>query len=420
MWFDGRVRTQARPLALAAGALALWAIAKYWSLVTQVWRPNEYSDAYYYFLQCQKAASGGGLAGLLPEYPTPAAALLYLPYALGGVDHDAYRWTFLVGVVAVDALFVAVLLARGWTGAVVAWTVLETLSGRLALLRFDVLPAVLGALAVASLLRRRDAEASVFVVAGAAVKAWPAILAPLTLGDRRTRVRALATSAISAAVVAGASIAAAGWDRLLSPLFYQRDRGLQIEAVAATTGMLARLDGSGPQVVWTTWNAYELAGPGVQQSLANANLAAGLALVAFVGLGIRWLTQGSRPDAAAHLALFATSAFMVTSKALSPQYLLWLAAPVVVVLAHSLTDRRRISADGVRAVVSFVLVGVLVTLTAYLYPLHYDDLLAGARRPTEVLAVRNVGLLVFMAWSGAAAWAAARSERGSRGPAATG
>ena len=74
----------------------------------------------------------------------------------------------------------------------------------------------------------------------------------------------------------------------------------------------------------------------------------------------------------------------------------------------------------VRAVVSLVLVGVLVTLTAYLYPLHYDDLLAGARRPTEVLAVRNVGLLVFMVWSGAAAWAAARSDRGSRGPAATG
>ena len=40
-------------VALAAGALALWAIAKSWSLVTQVWRPNEYSDAYYYFLQCR-------------------------------------------------------------------------------------------------------------------------------------------------------------------------------------------------------------------------------------------------------------------------------------------------------------------------------------------------------------------------------
>ena len=411
MWFDERVRTTPARLSARLLLFGLWALAKYNSLLLHVWQPNEYSDTYYYFLQAQHAATtGGGLAVMTPEYPTPAAALLMIPWWLGGTGpgYDSYRWNFLVLVVGIDAAFALLLALRAGAGGVLAWTFYETLAGRLALLRFDVVPAVLAATALLLIFEKRDAAASPFVVLGAAIKLWPALLLPLTWADRRGRRRALAVGVLSTAAVLVASIAAAGTARLTSPLTYQRDRGLQIESVAATGPLLARLTDPAVSIFWSTWNAYEFAGPGVTEALRLADvlfLAGGVALVA---LFVRWFARGADLDAVAYLALFAIVAFMVGSKALSPQYLLWLAAPAAVVLGR--LDSLPTRLDAVAAALTASWVGVLVALTAYVYPLHYDDILnAAALRPVEVLAARNVLLVGFAVWTGVVAWRLSRN-----------
>ena len=403
------MRSTGEKLVQAAALFALWALAKYYSLVTHVWKPNEYSDTYYYFLQAEQAARGGGLAAMTPEYPTPAAALLMLPWWAGGTDYDTYRWNFLVLVVAVDAAFALLLALRTGAGAVLAWTLFETLSGRLALLRFDVIPAIAAATALLLILQRRPGTASPFVVAGAAVKVWPILLFPLVLADRRSRLRALAIGAGSAAVVLVGSLLVAGRDRLLSPLTYQRDRGLQIESVAATGAMVRRLTDPAYSIFWSEWNAFELAGPTVDQALRLADVAAVIALAAFAVLLLRWFLTGCPLDAAGHLALFAIAAFMVTSKALSPQYVLWLAAPAAVLLGEARDAPAR---HRVRAAVTTAWVTALAVLTAYVYPLRYDQILyANAPRPVFALAVRNVLLAAFVFW---AAWCAATASHRRR------
>lgn len=408
-------RSAGRRPAVAVGMVLLWAVAKWVALDAHVWRPDEYSDTYYYFLQCREAASGGGLAALAPEYPTPAAALLMLPWWLGAQDHEAYRLGFLVLVTAVDAAFVVLLAARTSAIGVVAWILLETLAGPVALLRVDVIPAALAGAAVLALLQRREPAAGVLIAVGAAAKAWPVLLAPLVLGDRSTRRPAALALGVTGGVLAVGSVAAAGWGRLWSPLVHQRDRGLQIEAVAATGPMLDRLGDPRLEVFWSSFNAYEIAGPGTDALLGAASGAAAVAVALFAVLLVAWFRAGSPPDAAAYLALFAIAAFMATSRALSPQYVLWLAAPAAALLG----DAWRSPADAARparATVTFVGVGVLVGLTALVYPALYDELLAGEAAPAYVLAARNALLVAFAAWCAAASLTAggAASRAGSR------
>lgn len=406
MWFDGRVRTRDR--IGAGGALfVLWALVKWVALQTYVWAPNEYSDTYYYFLQCQVAARDG-LAAMVPEYPTPAAALLYLPYLLGAQDYDSYRWGFLCLVVATDALFVLLLVTRASAGAVVAWIFLESLSGRLALLRFDVVPAVLAAAGVLLLTQRRPAHAAPLLALGVAVKARPALLLPLLFGPRDGRRRAGLSLAAAAAVLVAAAVALGGWPRLLSPLAYQRDRGLQIEAVAATPALLARLHDPAYEVVWSRWNAFEVSGPLVAPLLRATTVASVLGLAALAALFVAWFRRGARPEAAAHLALTAVALFMITSRALSPQYLLWLAALAVVVPGLA---RPADAASQSDATLTLAWTAVLLALTTLVYPLFYDDLLSGARAlPTWLLAARNAALVAFAA---RCAWLAVRPGPGS-------
>lgn len=399
MCFDGRVRSGVGKAAAVAVLLAVWAVAKYAALVRDVWTPNEYSDTYYYFLSAEAALKTAlPLASMTPEYPTPAAALLLAPYLAGGTGYDTYRWNFLVLVVGIDALFVLLLALRAGAAGVLAWTLLESIAGSLALLRLDVVPAVLAASGLLLLLARRDAAASPVLAAGAGVKLWPALLLPLALGDRRTRLAAATTGGLAAALLLGASVAAAGVGRLLSPLAYQSGRGLQIESVAATPGMLARLSQPGYGVAFTQWHAYELSGPGVELATSLATSAGYAVAVLLLFLYVWWFRAGTPADAAPYIALFAIAAFMASSKALSPQYLLWLAAPVAVLFGRSFSLARRPALDW-RAGVTLLAAVALLVLTTYVYPTHYDELLAGGvRAPVVALAARNVLLVAFAAW----------------------
>lgn len=439
MWFDEGVRTPLR-IVIGLALFAVWAAAKYRALLEHVWRPNEYSDTYYYFLQAEAAlASGRPLAVMTPEYPTPAAGLLLLPYLLGGEGYDAYRWNFLVLVVGVDALFAVLLIWRAGPVGLLSWTLLETLSGRLALLRFDVIPAVLAASAVLLLLRRRDAAASQFAVLGAAVKLWPALLLPLALGDRRTRERVAFRALAGGLLLVVLSIFAGGLERLLSPLIYQRDRGLQIESVAASMPMLARMSEPGYAVFWSKWNAYEITGPGVAGALAATTPASVVGIGLFAVLLARWYRAGAPPATSAHLALFSIAAFMVTSKALSPQYFLWLAAPAAALLGDAFDPPYEDAKPGqgnlprtaagsvvltggtdaarqVAGIATVVWVALLMMMTTYVYPKHYDALLHGTERSVvDVLVARNAALVAFMAWCAVASWVGSPPGRGPEG-----
>ena len=272
--------------------------------------------------------------------------------------------------------------------------------------RYDVLPALLTAAAVASALLGPAWAAGALMGLGTALKLYPAVLIPALLAwywfrnDRRGSLQAAA----SFLATAGAGVAA----YLLFPparaadlLAFQGSRGLQIESVLGSiVGLLATLHVvSKPSILFQD-GGYNLTG-------SAANVALGVAtpiellVLASVTLAIGWhfwrlreSGRGVRGSALPKAMLTLLLALLLTNRVFSPQYVIWL-IPLVV-----LVDAR----------VAW-LAGIAVVLTGAIFPFLYDGLLHGWLGPNLLLIMRNaVVLLLFVMMVGDLTRAPAHEE----------
>jgi hypothetical protein len=359
-------------------------------------------DVFYYWRKIA-AWSDVGLAGTLMEYPTPVVWILALPYGATGGSRVGYLIAFMALMLALDAAFTYALwrsAGRGHTPALDFWLVFVPLIGPLAYLRFDMVPAVLagGALLAA---RRRPWVTGALTGLGAAIKLWPALLIPAFLAHRSDRRRAGTTFLAVGVGLAAVSLLAGGWSRLVSPLTWQSDRGLQIESVWATPLMVARaVDPKRWVVDISRYQAYEIFGPGVGASLTVTSVATLAGLAAIALLWLRAFRAGTPSAVAIGIAILATVAVMtVTNKTLSPQYLLWLGGPMAALLVIGRPPLRgEDERTAIRRLV-WPLLG-LALATQLVYPALYDGLL-GRRGSalvvvsTLVTALRNLALVAF-------------------------
>jgi len=219
-----------------------------------------------------------------------------------------------------------------------------------------------------------------------------------------------------------ASLLYAGWDRLISPLTWQSDRGLQIESIYATPVMIARLFSRDTWTVYVSkYNAFEIAGPGTIFLTQVASVATILGGITMVVLYIGWLTRKERtPIEAGTLMIIATLIMIITNKTFSPQYMIWLGAPVAALLTISARHPELLPDQGhlfswiprpkhltqdehlvgpltlARHIAIWTL--ALTLLTQAIYPVLYSYLTT-IRWLTPlallVLALRNVGLAYF-------------------------
>ncbi|WP_281918354.1 glycosyltransferase 87 family protein [Nocardia sputorum] len=326
------------------------------------------------------------------QYPPGAGALLAVPWLLGG--GFGYNWLFFALVGAADASVLGLLIraARGDDSATAQagpwiWTVGVALLGRVCYGRFDL---IVAAAAVAALLwsTRRPAAAGAAAAAGVLLKMWPVVV---VLGLRR---RALThVSAATIGVGAAAAVALTAWaPGAWSFLEFQSKRGLQIESVAVTPLLIARLTHSGWAIVHR-YGADELTGPAVS-AVARGCVAATI-LGGTVLLVIWWRM---RPPAA-DLALAAVLIALLTSRVLSPQYLVWAVAVAAVCALDPRTTQR--------PVLLMVLATALVSQVEF--PFVYDRVATGSWPGVLVLTVRNSLLL------GATVWSVARLCRDTSG-----
>lgn len=398
------------------GIAFCWVALKLMSVWAWVVLPGEYGDTYYYFLGAQEAfAAGNGVRDAFTEYPTPAGALLLLPYALGYDDYESYRTVTVALTSTADAAFALLLGRRTGPAGVLAWLAVTTIAGQVALLRLDLLAAAAAGAAVLYALAGRSRTASVLVAVGTGLKLWPLVLAPLTLlAERGRRGLAIAWFVGTGALIVAGSLVAGGWDRLLSPLDYQTDRGLQIESVPATLPMHEWAARDGYRVWYSAFHAFEVEGPTVAAWLDVGRIAGVVALLGCLVLVGRWVWNGCDRGALGYLALTFVAAFIVTSRALSPQYLLWLAAPAVAVFASAWAGRPDDPGtspptvrDRVLAAVTLLAVLALTLLTTAIYPVFYGGLTginAVTPRALALLAARNLGLLALVVWTAFVAW----------------
>ena len=391
-WYDARRGGRA--------VVVSWVVTRLLVICLLAAKPFVVGDVYYYWRKIH-ALFDVGLARTLNEYPTPVVWILTLPYGAGLGRRRAYLIAFMVLMLVLDALFTRALYRVGerrHDRAIDFWLLFVLLVGPLSYLRFDILPAVLagGALLAA---RRRPWVTGALTGLGAAVKLWPALLIGSFLSYRRDRRPAGLAFVVVGFGLALVSLVFGGWTRLVSPLTWQSDRGLQIESIWATPLMVARAVRPGGWVVdISKYQAYEIFGPGVGPWVSVSTVATVIGLAVIVALFVlAFRADGATPVAVGFLVLATVAVMTITNKTLSPQYLLWLGGPMaaLLLLRHDASDGERSAID--RMAVQLL---VLAALTQLVYPLLYDGLLGRQGRgmvivSTVVTAARNLALVVF-------------------------
>src|SRR5512133_1443951 len=357
-------------------------------------------DVFYYQRKIN-ALFSAGLDRSLYEYPTPVVWILWLPYGASLGSRVGYLIAFVIFMLALDALFTYALwrsTGRRHDTTIDFWLIFVPFIGPLCYLRFDMLPAVLagGALLAA---RRRPWITGALTGLGAAVKLWPALLIGAFLSykpDRRPAGIAFVVVGFGLALI---SLIFGGWSRLLSPLTWQSNRGLQIESIWATPLMLARAAKPGQWIVdMSQYQAYEIFGPGVQPWITISSVATLLGLAVIILLTIRaFRHNGSTPVAIGFVIVAIVAIMTITNKTLSPQYLLWLGGPMGALLAFRprATPEEQPAIDRMAGQLL-----ILAILTQLVYPLLYDIYLGLQGQgmiifSTVVTAIRNLALVAF-------------------------
>ena len=351
-----------------------------------------------------------GLDRTLFEYPTPVVWILWLPYGASFGNRVGYLVAFVIFMLVLDALFTYALwraTGRRHNTAIDFWLIFVPLIGPLSYLRFDMLPAVLagGALLAA---RRKPWVTGALTGLGAAIKLWPALLIGAFLSYRADRRQAGITFVIVGFGLALISLIFGGWARLISPLTWQSNRGLQIESIWATPLMLARAVRPEHWLVdISQYQAYEIFGPGVATWITISNVATVLGLVVIILLTVRaFRYDGSTPVAIGFVIVATVAIMTITNKTLSPQYLLWLGGPMaglLVLRPHASPEEQ----TPINRMAGQLL--ILALLTQLVYPLFYDGYLGRQGEmmiilSTIVTAVRNIALMFFTVESCWLAW----------------
>lgn len=366
------------------------------------------SDVGYYLKEVATLPADPRLAAVMPEYPVPVVAVLAVPWLLGAKALWAYAGVFVASMLAVDAAVYAWLRRRGGPGATF-WLVFLPCLGPVVFFRFDlvVTALLLAALAPVTKTGTRAASGRGAALAGAtAVKVWPLVLLGPVLArlPRGRRLQALAWTLGWGAALALPGLLLTGWGRFFAPLGYQGDRGFELEAVLATPMMLERAFGAGAHQLASAFGAVQVDGPWV----AVTSVAAQGALVLFAlvagTLTVRLLRAASPTDEAVLLsALAIVAVLVVTNRVLSPQYVLWFAAPLALLGdGHAWWRRWGLA----------VAVATQLTFPVAFFALFDAD---GAllQPATLVLAARNLLLVVFCGWAVAVAWAATSNRPSS-------
>jgi hypothetical protein len=337
---------------------------------------------------------------------------LYIPYLLGFGTETGYVIAFILINLALDAAFTYSLWLKGGRmrgQAVLFWTLFMTFIGPTVYLRFDLATAIPCGWALMFLLRRHNFYAGGLVGLGAAFKLWPALLWPALLGgSRKHNVSATAGVAAVGATLVGASLLWGGWDRLLSPLSYQGDRGLQVESIWATVPMLERALGLGDYAVAISrWQAFEVWGSDVPFWTAAASVAGVLGYLMPLLVGATWWIRGKgRMFEATALMLATITGLIVSNKTFSPQYVIWLAptmAAAFAVLGVRSPSQPTYNSDRNRLKRLSTLMLSFTVLTTLVYPIGYSALvrdhvgaLAYLQLPvTLVLVARNCLVVWF-------------------------
>ncbi|WP_295854446.1 glycosyltransferase family 87 protein [uncultured Microbacterium sp.] len=374
-------------------------------------QPNEpMGDVYLVYEPWSRCALFGGFdvssctrsdawawPGITEKWIYPQLAFLPMTFAWVFAWAVGYTPAWAITVALFDLVAFVVLVGKGRsTGRVLAawfWLAAILLIGPVGLYRIDGITvpfAILGSI----WMLRRPFVASLLLSISVWMKVWPAaILAAGLIVVRRRLALIWGAVAVSLATIIPV-VALGGAPYVFGFVGDQTSRGIQMEApIGGLYMFLAAFYVPGSEVYYDGGVlTFQVTGPGAEPLIAAMTPIMLLTMVAVAVVGVRKMRRGATfLSLFPPLSLALVTAFIALNKVGSPQYYVWLFAPVVLGL---MIDRRRWYAFAGMTL-------VIAALTQWMYPLMYDGLMATHPNPfpVVVLEARNLLALVLLVWA---------------------
>ena len=278
------------------------------------------------------------------QYPPGAAFLILIPR----VGPGSYGASFVGLMLILDLVGLGLLALLGrrsgrYTGVWV-WLIAMPVLGAYSVLRFDLVPTVIG-IAALVVIHRRPALFGALAGLGAIIKVWPVVLLFGEWERRRLLVSGLAAVLVASLITLAAALC---FGDLSTFLTEQRHRGLQEEAVATAPWKLKELvtGEAAPRVLrfgsWEIPTATADAVAGVLEVLTVAALAAAALWWWFRARAIHdGRTDLTDASVSRDFVFTIVLLLVVTSRVLSPQFMLWLVGLAAVILTAGTTRLAR-------------------------------------------------------------------------------
>ena len=315
------------------------------------------------------------------EYPPGSIAIANVPYL---VTHEEYRLAFIAQSVAFDALglWAVYRLSRrrgSWWG-VAAWLGLLPLLGPVAFTRLDMAVAACIAWALERVEAGRWTRGGIWLGLGTVIKLTPGLMLPVVAiaAPRRWRPAAAFTAVVAVSVLPFLTDLPKLFDSIAG---YHLERGVHAESLWGSAALLARVTmGTSVEVVGA-FGASDISSRLDDSLKLLSNIAALVVLIDSV-LAAWHVRRGNGAQtvlvAGGYLVLLTA-----VGRVFSPQYLVWLVAPIAAGLAIAPRPLRW----------SAVLLAISIALAHLVYPVWFFDYMAVKGWAVAVGFARNLALL---------------------------
>jgi hypothetical protein len=307
------------------------------------------------------------------QYPPLAAVVFLLGYLIA---EKTVGFVFLALIA--DALIFLMLTKRAKQESnalpALIWVMSPLVMGPIILGRFDVFPTLLAVFALLHISTPK--RFGVAVAIGAHLKVWPILLLLATPRGKFTQV----ATWFAATFGIGSLLLGLWWNgNLFSFLSNQSSRGLQIESVGALPFQIWHA-GPGSVASAIQFGAHEI----VASETGMVSLVLTLIGIALIGILVFWRVTGRLDNAEpVDIVLTAVLISILTSRVISPQYMVWVFGLLAVAAFRPQNKFRRI----------LILISISSGLGQLIYPFLYGSFIAGGWIPVMAQTVRILTLI---------------------------
>jgi hypothetical protein len=368
-----------------------------WALTASKLFPDaiSFGDLSLYDFWAYQVENGTGVYGLATEWVYPALAFIPI-WIAGAINIVSYEISWLVIVFVLNTIAVLLLVRPAtnenlFSGTQASWALLAALLllGPVAVSRIDSVSAALVIFGLVAIGRNYTGiAAALFTIAGW-VKIWPiALFAALFAAfEKKARVLLIAT-AISLSVISVGLIV--GGTKVFNFVLQQQERGIQIESVMATPWMWLAKFGMADLYFDEVVITNQVSGPLLQELSSIANYILFIALGITFFLAFRAIRAGrDRTQVFVLAALTGVLDLIVFNKVGSPQFMIWLAVPLIALVYFGIN----------RSKFALIIGSAILLLTQFVYPVFYIELLGLETLPLWLLTMRNFLLVALLVWA---------------------